>query len=83
MDRERLRALLESVRGGEVEPDEALETLARLPFVDVPGARVDTHRALRAGLPEVVYAPGKTVGQIVGIVRTLRAENQSVLATRG
>ncbi len=82
MDRERLRALLESVRGGEVEIDEALESLARLPFVDVPGARVDTHRALRAGLPEVIYAPGKSVEQIVGIVRALRAENQSVLATR-
>ena len=82
MDRERLRALLDSVRAGAVEPDEALETLARLPFVDVPGARVDTHRALRGGLPEVIYAPGKSVEQIVQIVRTLRAENQSVLATR-
>ena len=82
MDRERLRALLASVQAGDVEPDEALETLARLPFVDVPGARVDTHRALRAGLPEVIYAPGKTVAQIVGIVGALRAEKQSVLATR-
>ena len=82
MDRERLRALLVSVQAGDVEPDEALESLARLPFVDVPGARVDTHRALRAGLPEVIYAPGKTVAQIVGIVGALRAEKQSVLATR-
>jgi NCAIR mutase (PurE)-related protein len=58
MDRDRLRELFERVRSGELDPEGALERLARLPFVDVPGARVDTHRALRAGLPEVVYARG-------------------------
>jgi NCAIR mutase (PurE)-related protein len=70
------------VRHGEVDPEQALESLARLPFVDVPDARVDTHRALRSGLPEVVYAPGKTVEQIAAIVRTLRASDQDVLVTR-
>jgi hypothetical protein len=50
--------------------------------VDVPGARVDTHRALRAGLPEVIFAPGKTAEQIAGIVRALREAGQDVLATR-
>jgi NCAIR mutase (PurE)-related protein len=53
-----------------------------LPFVDTPHARVDTHRALRKGLPEVVFGPGKTVEQIVGIVRVLLGEGQTVLATR-
>ncbi|MEE9608954.1 MAG: nickel pincer cofactor biosynthesis protein LarB [Myxococcota bacterium] len=82
MNRERVRELLEAVRRGEVDSDEALEALARLPFVDVPGARVDTHRALRQGLPEVVYAPGKTPEQTADIVRTLRAAEQDVLVTR-
>ena len=82
MNREQVRSLLERLRGGELDVDEAVESLARMPFVDVPGARVDTHRALRAGLPEVVYAPGKTAEQIVDIVRTLRQAGQDVLATR-
>ncbi|MGI9592425.1 MAG: nickel pincer cofactor biosynthesis protein LarB [Myxococcota bacterium] len=82
MNRERVRELLEGVRSGDVETEDAVEALARLPFVDVPGARVDTHRALRAGLPEVVYGPGKTPEQIVEIVSTLQAAGQDVLATR-
>jgi hypothetical protein len=79
---ERLRELLDGVRRGEVDTEDALEQLARLPFVDVPDARVDTHRALRSGLPEVVFAPGKTPRQIADIVMALREAGQSVLATR-
>jgi hypothetical protein len=82
MNRDRVRALLHAVRQGEVDPEQALESLARLPFVDVPDARVDTHRALRSGMPEVVYAPGKTAEQIAAIVRALRASDQDVLVTR-
>ncbi len=82
MNRERLRQLLDAVRRGELDPDDALETLATLPFADVAGARVDTHRALRAGIPEVVYAPGKTPEQIAEIARTLRGAEQEVLVTR-
>ena len=82
MDRERLRELLESVRSGGTDIEGALEALAQLPFVDVPDARVDTHRALRHGLPEVVFAPGKTPTQIAAVARTLREAGQEVLATR-
>ncbi len=82
MNRERIRELLESVKRGGTDPDEALEALARLPFVDLEDARVDTHRALRHGIPEVVYAPGKTPTQIVEIVRVLREAEQDVLVTR-
>jgi len=82
VDRDRIRELLEQVRSGAVDTDDALEALARLPFSDVAAARVDTHRALRAGIPEVVYAPGKEPGQIVDIVRTLREAGQDVLVTR-
>jgi hypothetical protein len=82
MNRDRVRALLHAVRHGEVDPEHALESLARLPFVDVPDARVDTHRALRGGMPEVIYAPGKTAEQVAAIVRTLRDADQDVLVTR-
>jgi len=82
MNRERVRALLHAVKQGAVDPDEALESLARLPFVDVPDARVDTHRALRHGLPEVVYAPGKSAEQIAAIAATLAAAGQDLLVTR-
>jgi hypothetical protein len=82
MDRHRLRGLLESVSRGELEPDEALESLAQLPFVDTEHARVDTHRALRHGLPEVIYAPGKTAEQIVQVMETLGRAGQDALVTR-
>jgi hypothetical protein len=82
VDRSRLRRLLESVKTGELDLDSALERLARLPFVDVPHARVDTHRALRHGIPEVIFAPGKSAAQIAEIARALRESGQEVLVTR-
>jgi NCAIR mutase (PurE)-related protein len=74
--------LLEGLRRGEVDVETALEDLARLPFVDTEHARVDTHRALRQGLPEVVFGLGKTAEQIVEVVRALGEAEQSVLVTR-
>ena len=82
MDRDRLHALLEAVREGRVAPEAALETLARAPFVETPDGRIDVHRALRQGLPEVVYGAGKTPRQIADAVRALVAHGQPVLATR-
>jgi len=82
VDRDQLRRLLEAVQRGEAPVDDALEALARPRFTDVPDARVDTHRALRAGIPEVVYAAGKTPTQIVEIARALQAVDQNVLVTR-
>jgi NCAIR mutase (PurE)-related protein len=82
MNPDRLRGLLEDVRRGALDPDTAFEELARLPFVDVPDARVDTHRALRSGLPEVIYAPGKTPQQIADVAAALRGAGQHVLVTR-
>ncbi len=82
MNRDRLRELLEGLRRGEVDVETALEDLARLPFVDTEHARVDTHRALRQGLPEVVFGLGKTAEQIVEVVRALGEAEQSVLVTR-
>ena len=82
MNREQVRQLLEAVRNGEVPTDDAVERLARLPFADVVDARIDTHRALRQGIPEVIYAPGKTPEQIVTILSALHKADQDVLVTR-
>lgn len=84
MDEPTLRQLLDDVRTGAVGPDEAVHRLRRLPFADLGFARVDHHRPLRQGLPEAVYAPGKTPEQCVAIVAELLAEPGSgpVLLTR-
>lgn len=83
MDEQALRALVEGVQDGSVPADEALARLRRLPFADLGYARVDHHRALRQGQPEVVYAPGKTPDQCAGIVAELRgADSGPILVTR-
>jgi NCAIR mutase (PurE)-related protein len=73
---------LADLQAGRIDIEAALAALSTLPFVDTADARVDTHRALRIGIPEVVFGPGKSVRQIVDIVRTLRDAGQSVLVTR-
>jgi pyridinium-3,5-biscarboxylic acid mononucleotide synthase len=81
--RDELEALLRDVAVGEVEPEEALERLAGLPFRDLGFARVDVHRELRQGAPEAVLAEGKTPSEVAAIVSTLVAAGAgSVLVTR-
>src|SRR5262245_50156180 len=82
MDPARVLELLLAVQNGRVSPEEALARLRRLPFEDLGYARVDTHRALRAGAPETVYCPGKTPDQIVAILARLAESHVNVLATR-
>ena len=82
MDRETLRRLLEQVQTGRVPIDEALVKLKNFPYEDLHYARLDHHRALRNGWPEVVFCPGKRVEQIVEIVERLAATGGNVLATR-
>src|SRR5262245_18553764 len=83
MDPAKLRALLERVQGGNASVDEALRELADLPFRDLGFARVDHHRHLRTGFPEVVLGLGKTSEQIAQIVAELARTGANVLATRG
>jgi NCAIR mutase (PurE)-related protein len=81
--RDDIRDLLEGVRVGSTTPDDALEVLSELPFRDLGFARVDVHRELRQGAPEVVLAEGKTSEQVVAIfVALLEGGAGSVLATR-
>jgi NCAIR mutase (PurE)-related protein len=77
-----IRKLFESVREGKLNPDEAVARLRHFPFEDLGFAKVDHHRALRAGFPEVVLAEGKTAKQVASIFQKLAKREKSVLATR-
>jgi NCAIR mutase (PurE)-related protein len=82
MDPETARRLLQDVQAGRLGVEAAVGRLAALPFEDLGFARVDHHRALRAGGPEAVFCPGKTPEQVVAIVARLSAHHPNVLATR-
>src|ERR1700712_1638773 len=82
MDQDHLRGLLEQVRAGAVDVDAAMERLRHLPFEDLGFAKVDHHRALRHGIPEVVFGKGKTPDQVSAIVAALLSRAQNVLITR-
>src|SRR5689334_21600116 len=82
MDANHLRALLEQVRQGEIDTDSALTRLRHMPFEDLGFAKVDHHRALRHGMPEVIFAQGKTPEQVVAIADKLLEHAPNVLITR-
>jgi NCAIR mutase (PurE)-related protein len=84
MDESSLRQLLDDVRSGVLAADDAVFQLRRLPFVDLGFARLDHHRALRQGMAEAVYGPGKTAAQCAALVAELLAEPGAgpVLLTR-
>ena len=74
--------MLQQVKTGDVTIDEAVEKLRHLPYEDLGFARVDHHRQIRQGFPEVIYCPGKTNEQIIKIFTALAAKGNNVLATR-
>ena len=82
MDTDILTQLLQDLRDGRLEVAEALERLRHLPFEDLGFARVDHHRPLRQGFPEVVFAPGKDISQIREILKALTARSDHILVTR-
>jgi hypothetical protein len=82
VDESRLKALLEQVRAGEVSPETALDRLKNLPYEDLGFAKVDHHRAVRVGVPEVIFGPGKTAANFAEIFARLAERGNNVLATR-
>jgi pyridinium-3,5-biscarboxylic acid mononucleotide synthase len=82
MDQTRLRALLEEVKEGSVDVDGALERLRHLPFEDIGFAKIDHHRALRHGMPEVIFGKGKSPEHILEIATRLLERSPNLLATR-
>ncbi|MBN2593995.1 MAG: nickel pincer cofactor biosynthesis protein LarB [Sedimentisphaerales bacterium] len=82
MRAEQLKKLLEQVKSGKLDVNEAVEKLRHLPFEDLGFAHIDHHRQIRQGFPEVIYCPGKTTEQIIKIFESLAAKGNNVLATR-
>jgi NCAIR mutase (PurE)-related protein len=77
-----IRKLFEQVRSGKLTPDDAVQRLRHLPFEDLGFAKVDHHRALRAGMPEVIFGERKTPSQMAGIFAQLAKHGGNILATR-
>ena len=83
MNEEALAVLLGKVKEGEVSIDEAVSQLKTLPFTDLGYAKIDNHRAIRSGYPEVIYCEGKSMEHIQGIVRhMLEYQEENIMATR-
>ena len=82
MNAESIRKLFQQVRSGNITPDAAVDRLRHLPFEDLGFAKVDHHRALRAGMPEVILGEGKTPAQVAGIFARLAKHGGNILATR-
>jgi NCAIR mutase (PurE)-related protein len=82
MDNKQLEDLINGIRSGKVSTEAALQCLKKLPFEDLGYAKVDHHRCLRNGVPEVIYCAGKTVEQVKGIVERMLPHHSNILATR-
>jgi len=82
MNRKHIREMLEAVRSGAITPEQGIERLASMPFEDLGFARVDHHRTMRQGFPEVIFGPGKKPDQVAAIVRSLLPQKSNILVTR-
>lgn len=82
MDQDQLRDLLSQVQQGRLAVDQAIEALRTLPFENLGFARIDHHRTLRKGFPEIIFGQGKTTSQIAAIAQRLVANSQQALITR-
>jgi len=82
MDRKKLLDLLKRVSQGKISPGEALEKLKILPYEELGFAKIDHHRSLRKGFPEVIFCQGKSASQVVSIARKIVRAGGGFLATR-
>jgi len=80
MSEDSVRAILQRLSSGDIDVEEALQELRYAPFADLGDAKLDVQREMRTGVPEAVYAPGKTTGDIVGLVEA--AEARPLFVTR-
>ncbi len=82
MDNRKLQELLQNVRDGKISVKEAEKTLKYLPYADINTAKIDHHRSIRRGMPEVIFCQGKTPEQSLAVFQELAKHNECVLATR-
>lgn len=77
-----MEKMLKDFKSGKIEIEEVLDKLKSMPFEDLGFAKIDTHRTLRKGFPEVIFAKGKTTSQILKILEVMSRHNHNILATR-
>ena len=82
MNEEQLRSLFEQVREGAMDVESALNRMRHMPFEDLGFAKIDHHRRLRVGMPEVIFSRGKTPQQVAKIFKQMAAQGGNVLATK-
>ncbi|MDF2595280.1 MAG: mutase (PurE)-related protein [Clostridia bacterium] len=82
MNEKDIKKLLEAVKNKEIDIDQAMEALEDLPFKDLGFAKIDNHREIRVGYPEVIYCAGKTTEQVKNIVAFMLTKNNNILGTR-
>jgi len=82
MTKEEIEDLLRNVKNGEKSIEQAMEVLRDFPYTDLGFARIDHHREIRTGYPEIVYCAGKSVGQVVEIFRIMSEKENNVIGTR-
>ena len=82
MTMHKLKEILEDYKNGDLDQEATLRLLSKLPYEDLEFARIDHHRGLRRGFPEVIYGATKSAPQIVDIIRAMRAWDADVLVTR-
>jgi hypothetical protein len=82
MYKKQLKEILKKVKNQEIDVDEAAESLKDLPYKDLGFARVDHHRSIRNGYPEVIYCEGKSLDEIEGIVKEMLRNESNILASR-
>jgi pyridinium-3,5-biscarboxylic acid mononucleotide synthase len=82
MNTDDLKVLLEKIRDGKIDVNTGIDQLRNLSYIDLGCAKIDTHRELRVGHPEVIFCQGKTTQQIVTIIRAMKDGKSNILATR-
>ncbi len=82
MNKSAIQRILEAIEKGEIKADDAIKQLQNLPFTDIGHTKIDTHRALRSGYPEVIYGEYKSVQQITDIFSAMLSKETNILATR-
>ena len=82
MTRKEIENLLKAVKGGQKSVEEALNVLQNFPYTDLGFAKIDHHREMRTGYPEIVYCAGKTIEQAIGIFRLMSAHENNIIGTR-
>jgi len=82
MNPDELKKLLTDLHKNKLSPSDALKQLQHLPYENLEFAKIDHHRELRSGMPEVIYCPGKSVAQLKKIIQSLKKANSNILATK-